>query len=369
MKALFVANMNLHSTEGIYKKIISQAISLSKILGECYFIQRSNTGIIIRRFIDGTLNNETNQDGKFFEEIKKFLKNEKIDIVYVRLMLPSFKLISFLSFCKKNNYKLIYEIPTYPYFYEQFRTSKNRIKGLIKVGIHAFFFPLIYHIVDKMVAVISNSKIKILKKMVPINNGINLQLSSKKEDYSIKSTIKLIGVGTIYSYHGYDRLIQALKNCNEYAGGHIIETHFFGESDTLNELQEKVKTLGLNHVFFHGRIENKKLLKKYNDFDCGIGCLALHRRHADIDTTLKVVEFLNCGLPVLTSGNLLLNDDTLNEYTIKIENSNEIINMEEVINKLLNIYNKNELYSLPDKAKNIYNWDVVMKKIIDTINF
>ena len=122
-------------------------------------------------------------------------------------------------------------------------------------------------------------------------------------------------------------------------------------------------------MFFHGRIENKKLLQKYNDFDCGIGCLALHRRHADIDTTLKVVEFLKCGLPVLTSGNLLLNDDTLNEYTIKIENSNEIINMEEIINKLLNIYNKNELYSLPNKAKNIYNWDVVMKKIIDTINF
>lgn len=40
----------------------------------------------------------------------------------------------------------------------------------------------------------------------------------------------------------------------------------------------------------------------YEEFDVGLGCLALHRRNADIDTTLKIIEYYCRGVPVVTSG-------------------------------------------------------------------
>lgn len=39
---------------------------------------------------------------------------------------------------------------------------------------------------------------------------------------------KLVGVGTIYKYHGYDRVINAIKRCNGMIDGKKVRFHIIG---------------------------------------------------------------------------------------------------------------------------------------------
>lgn len=49
------------------------------------------------------------------------------------MMKPSLSLVSLLMAAKKKNCEIIYEIPTYPYFAEQFFGVPNKLKTAIRL--------------------------------------------------------------------------------------------------------------------------------------------------------------------------------------------------------------------------------------------
>lgn len=361
MNALFIANLELKETEGIYKKICAQSDAVEKVVGHCNLITRRGDKAVLKEYLE---NKQEELNNDFFDYISQQILSAEMDLIYVRHMIPNFRLISVLKNAKNQGVKIFYEIPTYPYFGEQFKASRKKYRAVVKIGLDLIFWPLIYHYIDKLVIIRSNSKSHHFKKMIEITNGVKTE-DIKSKDYSgvnYKKVFSMVTVGTLYPYHGYDRVLEGLAACNERVEGVTVEFHIVGSSQTIDELHAMADKLKLHHVIFHGTKTTEELNCMYDSFDVGLGCLALHRRNADIDTTLKVIEYLCRGVPVVTSGQTPLKH--FNNCTIKVIDNDYPLSIEDIFSK----YNKISLEvkkSISELAKSKFSWISIMRKALE----
>lgn len=276
-------------------------------------------------------------------------------------MVPNFSLIALMKTAQQRGIKVLYEIPTYPYYGEQFRASRKKYRAVAKIAVDAMFSPLIKKYADHIVIIRSNSKIRLHHKMVEINNGVNTEKIKSKENYGSKDGVfRMVTVGTLFPYHGYDRVLAGLKDCKEEVDGHPVEFHIVGASQTIDELKEQAQKLGLKRVIFHGMKTTDELNEMYEDFDVGLGCLALHRRNADIDTTLKIIEYYCRGVPVVTSGKSPYKDPAV---TICVPDGEEAVNINRLYRKWKNI-DKDKQQKLSEQAKKEFSWNFIMKQLL-----
>ncbi len=361
VKSIFVANLLIEKNEGIYKKIFAEASALGKAIGENVLIIKDLNGTRIINPING---DETVENINVLQKAKQLLRENEIKILYIRLMIPNSQLISLMKFARKKGTKVLYEIPTYPYFAEQYRSSRRKYRALAKIAIDAFFSPLIYKYCDHMVVIKSNTNIKLKPKMIEITNGVKTDLIRTKKHTEKKEDIfRMVTVGTLYPYHGYDRILQGLYECDEQVEEVPIEFHIIGTSNTIDDLKEKVKELKLKRVFFHGTKNSEELNEMFEEYDVGLGCLALHRRNANIDTTLKVIEYYCRGIPVVTSGRSPYEDETV---TIRVPDNEERIVISDIYHSWKEIPAE-KLSCLAERAKKQFNWDFIFSELIEKI--
>nr|WP_274602697.1 MULTISPECIES: glycosyltransferase [Clostridia] len=197
--------------------------------------------------------------------------------------------------------------------------------------------------------------------MVEINNGVNTEKIKSKENYDSKDGVfRMVTVGTLFPYHGYDRVLAGLKDCKEEVDGHPVEFHIVGASQTIDELKAQAQKLGLKRVIFHGMKKTDELNEMYEEFDVGLGCLALHRRNADIDTTLKIIEYYCRGVPVVTSGKSPYKDPAV---TICVPDGEDPVDINRLYCKWKNIDEK-KLRKLSEQAKKEFSWNFIMKQLL-----
>ena len=276
-------------------------------------------------------------------------------------MVPNFSLIALMKTAQQRGIKVLYEIPTYPYYGEQFRASRKKYRAVAKIAVDAMFSPLIKKYADHIVIIRSNSKIRLHHKMVEINNGVNTEKIKSKENYDSKDGVfRMVTVGTLFPYHGYDRVLAGLKDCKEEVDGHPVEFHIVGASQTIDELKAQAQKLGLKRVIFHGMKKTDELNEMYEEFDVGLGCLALHRRNADIDTTLKIIEYYCRGVPVVTSGKSPYKDPAV---TICVPDGEDPVDINRLYCKWKNIDGK-KLRKLSEQAKKEFSWNFIMKQLL-----
>ena len=358
MNVLFIANIELNENEGIYKKILHQAIGLKKANKDGWLITKCKKGC---KTINLQNYNFEKNDSSILSKSKEIVLGKNIKLVYIRHMIPSIGLIKFLAWLKKNNIKIYYEIPTYPYFAEQYRTAKKKYRALAKIILDIIFWPFIYMYINRLVVIKSNTKVKIFKKMIEINNGVNISDLEIKQNFERNKDqpFRMVAVGTIYPYHGYDRILKGLYECSEKVNDRIVEFHVIGESPTIDELKKNAHDLGLKNVIFHVIKTTNELNDMYNMFDVGLGCMALKRRNADIDTTLKIIEYYCRGIPVVTSG-ISPMDNFNKKYTIHVANTEDNISIENIYNEFSKI-NISELNKIAYTARKIFSWEYIIK--------
>lgn len=360
MKALFVANVEMDESEGIYKKVNAESNAIAKKLGECELVTKIGKNAKVKSL-----------NGKSFVVqqsvlgyVNSCIITGDLDFIYIRHMIPSPQLISLIKLAKKNGIVVYYEIPTYPYFGEQFKASRHKYRAIIKIALDVIFWPFIYKYIDKLITIRSNSKAKSYKKMYEITNGVRVDNIKSKSYESIDPKVfRMVAVGTLFPYHGYDRVLAGMAQCGEKVGDIKIEFHVVGKSQTIDDLQRMADQLNLKNIIFHGMKTTEELNTLYEQFNVGLGCLALHRRNADIDTTLKVIEYYCRGVPVISSGTCPLVDP---RFTFQVPDTEEPINIKEIYNyyKDLNI---NELVELADIAKSQFSWDAIMSKCLSEV--
>lgn len=359
MHALFVANIELNENEGIYKKVVAEASAINAVLGSCDLITRFD-GKAKVRYADGQT---WSGEKTVLDYVKACIDEGKVDFLYIRHMIPSPKLISLLKSAKKRNICIYYEIPTYPYFGEQFKASRRKHRAIIKIGLDIIFWPLIYKNIDKLVVIRSSTKAKEYSKMIEITNGVRVDnIQEKTYTRQEPDVFRMVAVGTLFPYHGYDRILRGMASCNEKIENIRVEFHVVGSSQTIDDLHRTADTLKLKNVFFHGIKSTEELNEMYEKFDVGLGCLALHRRNANIDTTLKIIEYYCRGVPVVSSG-ITPMDNINKQFTIHVDDSETPIDISKLYNQYLNI-SMEEKKDISKVAKNVFSWNSIMKKIL-----
>lgn len=359
MKALFVANLESKETEGIFKKVCAESDAVGKAVGSCELVTRSGKKAVIKSFncMERTLSDED-----FLTYIRNRFEKKDVQLAYIRHMIPSPEFIKALKVAKRNRIKVYYEIPTYPYFGEQFNTSIRKHRAIVKITLDILFWPLIYKYIDKLVVIKSNSTVKMFSKMAEITNGVQTS-NIKSKDYSKftdNKVFRMVAVGTLYPYHGYDRILKGLRQCNEIVDDSIIEFHVVGQSQTIDDLHQMADSMGLKHTIFHGIKTTEELNDLYDSFDVGLGCLALHRRNADIDTTLKTIEYYCRGVPVVTSGKVPFSQK---EYTFVVPDDESPIDIDSIFD-YYKALDKDKLQNLSEIAKCQFDWNNIMKRLL-----
>jgi glycosyltransferase involved in cell wall biosynthesis len=142
-------------------------------------------------------------------------------------------------------------------------------------------------------------------KTIKMGNGIDVKsipIRNSSPQLPCEEII-LVGVGTVAIWHGYDRLIRAIKNLNDdiYFELNII-FNIIGEGPEIVNLKKLSHSLGLsNQVNFMGMLFNDELFSQYEKAHFGIGTLGWSRVGIKEASPLKIREYIATGISVISA--------------------------------------------------------------------
>jgi len=372
---LYIAYEDISSkASGINKKILQQ-ISAFRSLG--YHVSVSYLHLDVynhydSRYIDGRLfeayKNIFMVDRKHHwrfkhRELLKYIFQEDVKIVYLRYVHfanPFF--LAFLHKLYKSDIKIIMEIPTYPYDLE-YKHAKKKIR----------LFQYIEHASRKMLKyyvnrIVTYSKYEYIYriKTVKIHNGINYNTVPIKIKRPQKNELNLICVSSMEYWHGYDRVIEGLKDYYRSSYSYRVNLHCVGNTTTPEALKYKqlVKLYKLStYVVFHGIQYGEELDVLFDQCDLAIGCLGVHRKGIKHIKSLKNSEYCARGIPFMYAEN----DDTFDreKFVIKIPPDDSPVDINKIIDSYRTIQKEPAL--IRDYAILNLSWHDQMEKVIKAL--
>ena len=218
------------------------------------------------------------------------------DVAYIRFQFFCPFVLNMVKSFHKAGVKTVMEIPTYPYVPELKKQGK---RGLHKRIIDATFRNACAKYIDRFAAPLYGDPI-MCKPCIEIRNGIEVDEISERHIRENDGKIHLLAVAMMAPWHGYDRMIEGLHNYYANGGEKDIVLHLVGQgaaSDGYRELIEKYD-LG-SQVIQHGRMHGADLDAMYDLADVGVGSLGIHRTEVQKTNTLKIMEYMAKGIPVI----------------------------------------------------------------------
>lgn len=300
---------------------------------------------------------------QFFEHLSSLKSVQTSDDAYYIRFIPmaNSAIIDFISGLSAPDKCVFMEIPTIPYEKElsaKMLASDNFYKALLKDKVKAFFSP---------------TKPKGMKEYLGtpifrIHNGIDpteIPLNSA----NIKDNcLRLIGVGWISKWHGYDRIIKSIVSQKYLTDGTKVELNIVGTGRAHAELVELCEALELQeHVFFHGSAEGKLLDDIYANCHLAVGSLALFRLDLEYAETLKNREYLIRGMPIL-----IAHDDAIlagnYQGVLSVENDDSEIVLEPIWQKVTEFYESHKSADNRDSAIKEFSWEYLVSEPLKIIN-
>jgi len=354
-----------------------------KILGEISALKKFGFNVILSRFEENRL--IIQQDGKItpiwtarlrklrrikmYQKILGWLKSEnrRVDVLYLRYPLMDPFLKQFLKTIKNRlNCISIIEIPTFPYDKE----PKKLLRKLTLHNLDKIYRKGLNTYVNLVVSPSSESKIFSITNIY-IQNGIDIKnIKLHKRINLTRKTLNIIGVANLSHWHGYDRVIEGLREYNSKEK-QVIKTvfHVVGNGQALNQLKNLVEKYNLQqYVIFHGFKIGDELDKLFNSSHIAIGSLGVHRKGLMQTAELKAREYCARGIPFVCSSY----DPDFPEdfpFVFRVSPDETPLNIESIINFYKEISEKYPDYPVRMRkyAEKNLTWDVKMKPIIDKI--
>ncbi len=298
-----------------------------------------------------------------FKKLIEYIREQKIKLIYIRYNYfanPFF--MQFLKKAKRMDVYIVMEIPTYPYDAEQ---KNPKFQHKIIKRIEEFYRQYFHKYVD-LIVTYSNEKKIFHVKTIEINNGIDLDTINLKKFSNNKNGIYLIAMAMISFWHGYDRLIEGLRNYYANNPQLFVYLQLVGDSDDKESQKYKmlVKKYNLgNCVNFNGIKNGKELDELFDNSDLAIGSLGRHRTDITYIKSLKNSEYCARGIPFIYSEI----DDSFEDkpFILKVPPDDSPID----INNLITFINskKFEPREIRKFAEENLTWDIQIEIIIDAI--
>lgn len=151
--------------------------------------------------------------------------------------------------------------------------------------------------------------------------------------------LRLVGVGNISYYHGFDRVVKAIYHWNSIPGKRyrVIFT-IIGNGQYIETLKELVAELQLiDFVKFEGQRDSDFIHQVYSCSHLAVSSLGLYRINLSQSGVLKTREYCLSGIPFIASGYdfdfpkelpfriVVANNETINDILQMFENIDAIL--------------------------------------------
>ncbi len=307
MKALFLVFHGFQEYNGISKKIRYQVSALQKCgidIRTCHY-EIGEDGER-RWMIDGKILAELGKGipAKIkkrisFAPILRYIQEEQIKSVYIRYYHNANPFtIHFVKALKKLGIKTVLEIPTYPYDRE-FTDQK------LNLYMDRMFRHTLCRYIDAVVTFSNDTEI-FGQRTIRLSNGIDFNaIPLRNQVHSMEHELHLIGVAEIHFWHGFDRIIEGLKNYYLQSPAYKVYFHIVGNLSGVREQQEielPIRQYGLQpYVILHGARHGTELDALFEQADFAVGSLARHRSGIYNIKTLKNREYAARGFSFIYS--------------------------------------------------------------------
>lgn len=272
-------------------------------------------------------------------------------------------------YLRKQNYDLFLIHKPLDFFAAYFIKKNNRNIKTIFVsggedfyGFDKYFAKYIDYIfsVSKDNAKRIHSRYK--KNVLILPNGVDTdkfkpnkcQRKQLREKYNLENKKVLISVGRVVGWKGYQLVIRALKELNNFFYVAI------GDGKYLDELKILANQLNVeDKIIFLGAIDNDELPKYLNMGDIFIQPSIGHEAFG-----ITIIEAMASNLPVIASKNGGIVDIIKNK-----ENGYmfEINNIEDMIEKILWVYKNREKLNPREFVKENFTWENTVSKLLKGI--
>lgn len=380
MKILFLVYHGFEDYSGITKKIHYQVKGLKENGYDtrlCYY-DFSPEGHRCR-YVDGQVI-EDYGTGKWaatrqrmsYDCIYDYCVREGIQLVYARCFMNANPwLIRFFKKLHKAGIHAVTEIPTYPYDQEFNKDTKWDM--LLGFWIDRCFRCSLYKYMDVMVT-FSDAKEIFGQKTINISNGVDFDSIPLHQPSAIShqpSSLHLIGVAEVHSWHGFDRVMAGIgeyyrdvRSKKEDVRGvyfHVVGgVHPYRMKVDYKPQIEKYQIQ--DKIIFHGTMFGKELDDVFNQCQFAIGSLGRHRSGITVIKTLKNREYATRGIPFIYSEQD--SDFDQQPYIIKAPADDSPINIREIIDFLEHFDMKPEEIR---KTVEPLQWKYQMKKVVDAV--
>ena len=381
LKYLYVSNLDFKSAVGYNQKIIGQAIGLASQQNSCDLIffdidgsvmleSVTTEGLVIKlKQLKRGSKNLIIRRKRLLESTLDRIKEKDINCVYFRYPKCDPLYIFFLWRIRQLFPKMILlcEFPTFPYDHE--RGSDKSLKALIIHILDRFTRVYLKYFITKAIAV-NYSKNIFGMSTISIDNGIKvseiplINCRPTKED----NVLNLIGVANVKDWHGYDRVLNGLKDYyqQESPRKYIVNFHIVGAQDPyLKILQSIVSDCAIQkYVIFHVPCQGEKLDSLFNISHLAIGVLGGHRKGLNVMSPLKHREYCARGIPFILSHQDP--DFPLNsEYCLHFPHDDTPIKIGILIDFYLDKYKKYNSLSTDMRlyAKQNLDWSIKLKPV------
>lgn len=288
-----------------------------------------------------------------------YLKDSDIDVGFIRWSAIDKNFLNVINCMKKNTDNIIMDCHGYfPEYnpsnlfgkYIKYTTNKNykKLQGKVSVILTETYCREVFGI-----------------QAIPMDTCIDVN------DYSIhkydgdKNIISMISVSSEKPYHGYDRLIQGLRDYYKLPNRDItIYLNLVGEMS--QKLKKMVKSYELDeYVKFWGYQTGRDLDNIYNMCNIAVGPLAPHRTGGKMGTGMKTKEYFAKGIPYFYAGSELLVPSNY-PYAFPISSDDTPVCMENVL-KFYDSIRRDEQIAIcmREFAKEKYSWKDVFSRAFD----
>lgn len=337
MKKGYYIHMENCGSSGVMKKIsmqikaFSTEFSMEKILIKT--LKRSLLQKIMGLLIWNSMERE-------YDNALKKMNNP--DFVYIRRTYVDKKYLEFLKNLKERfpTCKIIVEIPVYPYKGEMMSNFYTILMYLKEVVYRHRYKEYI----DRFVTYSDDTEICGVKTINTMN-GVDVASISEIQriENDDQKVFNLIAVAMLAKHHGYERIIEGLKNYYEKKPVKKIVLHIVGEGKEGEKYRSLTDKYNLNnYVKFYGAKYNEELDEIYNFAHAGIAAFGVYKEGFSNLNTIKAREYLAKGLPVILGAEDNLFDEN-NPYGLLFPNDSSAINIQKVVDYLENIYQDKDI--------------------------
>lgn len=289
---------------------------------------------------------------------------------YIRFEAADYPFRKFLKKLRKNNpsAKIVIEFPDFP--------NTIWMKSIFYAGIFLkdFYARKFYKkYIDRFAVWNDDYKEIYGVKTVSYKNGIEVdRIPIKNHLPHINGSLRLIAIGSMFRFHGFDRLLRGLKIYYESSHTKVVYIDIVG-SDLGGERKKYEKYVVQNnlseYVTFYGRKEGKELAELFDKCDIAVSSLGMYRIGFKYASSLKSREYLARGIPIVAGCPIDVIHNTDFNYCIEFPNDNSAINIDKIIewyDSLLVSKSPEEMANeIRDFAKKNCDTSVVMNNVIE----